>query len=671
MRTFTVILSLCFTLATFSQNYKFGKVSKSELEETVCEIDSIANAAYLYKFRRSYFEYDKDSGFELITEVHERVKIYNQEGFNYATKQINLYKSSAGTHEKVSSIKAYTYNLDNGKITQLKLDKSAIFNSETNKYNTEVKFTMPNIKEGSIIEYKYKVISPFWSNVNEFIFQHNIPIKKLESSFEVPEYYSFKVNTKGFLSVIPKIEYGRGRITFTNKTRSTGGDFTGTSATNISYSEVDYSTKISNYIYENIPALNEEPYVNSINNYRSSVKYELSFTKFPNSIVKTYTTTWGDVVETIYKSSSFGEELKKDNYFKKEIDALIGSISDPDKKAALIFNFVKTHVKWDGYYGIYANDVKKAFKEHSGNVADINLMLTAMLRYAGLNANPVLVSTRRHGIPLFPTREGYNYVICAVENPNGAILLDGTSKYSAPNILPFRTLNWQGRIIRKSGSSELIDLYPKKISKNTISMFLKLDEMGSVKGQMRAVKTGHKARSYRNKYNNTDEDQFITNLENRFDGLEINEFTVTNSKDLSKPVSESCKFTIESQADIINDKIYFSPLFFFKTGENPFKLDKREFPIDFGFPSDDIYRINISLPEGYTIASVPKSKKLQLPDNLGSFAYQVKANGNMIQLVIDSKMNVPIVSPVYYDALKSYFSGLIEAENEQIVLTKV
>jgi hypothetical protein len=234
----------------------------------------------------------------------------------------------------------------------------------------------------------------------------------------------------------------------------------------------------------------------------------------------------------------------------------------------------------------------------------------------------------------------------------------------------FRTLNWQGRIITEYGSSELIDLYSKSISKNTVSLFAKIDDAGTVEGQMRAIKTGHKARSYRNRYNNVDEDEFIVNLENKFDGMEIEEFTVINNKDLGKPVVENCKFSIESQADIIDDKIYFSPMFFFKMEENPFKLEKREFPIDFGYPSDDIYRFNITLPEGYTVVSAPQSKKLELPDNLGSFTYQVKVQGSTVQLIIDSKINVPIVSPIYYDALKSYFSGLIEAENEQIVLTK-
>jgi hypothetical protein len=255
--------------------------------------------------------------------------------------------------------------------------------------------------------------------------------------------------------------------------------------------------------------------------------------------------------------------------------------------------------------------------------------------------------------------------------PNDVLLLDATSKYSAPNVLPFRALNWQGRIIRKSGSSALIDLYPKQMSKNTVLLSINLDEEGTIAGKMRVVKTGHEARKYRQDYNNVDEDQFLEKLENKYKGIEIEDFSVKNNLKLSMPVMENCTFTMESQADVINDKIYFSPLFFMKINENPFKLETREFSVDFGYPKEDTYRFAIQLPEGYKVEFVPKSKMLKLPDNLGAFSYNIKVTENTVQLVVDSKINTPIVSSMYYDALKMYFSSLIETENQQIVLTRI
>ncbi|WP_303318370.1 DUF3857 domain-containing protein [Flavivirga abyssicola] len=670
MKITTILFSLCFTITAFAQDYKFGKISKEELQEKFNPLDSSASATYLYKNRRTFFQYQQGEGYSLITEIHERIKIYNQEGFDYATEQLSLYKSGSD-REEVNNIKAYTYNLLKGKVEETKLTKDGIFKTEKSKYFDELKFTMPNIKEGSVVEFRYRISSPFYWNVDDFNFQYDIPVKKLDAKFEVPEYFVFKTNVKGFLPIMPKTETERDKITFTSKTRS-GGNLNGATRTTFNSSDVEFVKSISSYHLKDIPALKEEPYVNSINNYRSSIKYELSYTKFPQSTVNYYSTTWEDVVKTIYKSSNFGGELNKTSYYKDELDAIIGSISGPMERIALIFDFVKSRVKWNGYYSKYTSEgVKKAFKDQVGNVAEINLMLTSMLKYAGLNAYPVLVSTRRNGVPLFPTREGYNYVVSYVKLSDGYILLDATNKYSVPNVLPFRTLNWQGRVISDKGGSTLVDLYPKEKSKNNISMIISLDEDGTIKGGCRNIKTSHNALRYRERYDNVNKEDFIEKLENKHGGLEISEFKVTNELNLSKPVVESFKFIKESQADIIGDKIYFSPMFFLKTAENPFKLENREFPVDFGYPSTSRYRITINLPEGYKVESIPESVAFSMPDNLGLFKFNVINKGVSIQLLVDETINQSIILPTYYATLKEYFKQIIEKENEQIVLTRI
>ncbi|RED50269.1 transglutaminase domain-containing protein [Seonamhaeicola aphaedonensis] len=670
MRGLSFICLFLFALICEGQNYKFGKVSKEELEEKVCSIDSSASAAYLFKKRHTYFSYHRSDGFKLHTEMHARIKIYNQDGFDYATKEMNLYKDGV-LEDKMTEFKAYTFNVENGKVIQNKLEKNEVYKSDVSKYLNEVKFTMPNIKSGSVVEYKYIIVSPFWSNVDEFIFQHSIPTKRVEAIFEVPEYFSFKPRTKGYLVFQPIQEEKRDKLFYKTEVPITENTKLDTKSL-YRTGEIEYKKDIYTYDLENIAAINDEPYVNNINNYRASVKYELSYTKFPHSAIEYFSTTWQDVVERIYKSASFGDELKKTAYFKNDIDALLASVSDPVKKAALIFNFVKSQVKWNGYYGFYSEDIKKAYKDHVGNSGDINLMLTAMLRYAGLNANPVLVSTRNHGVPLFPTREGYNYVVTWVKLPDGSeALLDATEEYSIPNILPLRVLNWQGRIAAENGGSGLIDLYPRTKSKNLISMMLKIDEEGTIHGNYRSTKTNHKALAFRNEYIRADKSDFLERLENTYDGIKIENYVVKNDTDLSKPVTESYKFLKENQADIIGDKMYFSPLFHFRTVENPFKLEKREFPVDFGYPSVSSYKILINIPEGYIIESIPESVSLALPDSLGSFSYNVMGNGSTIQVAVETQINQSILSPIYYEALKEYFNTFIQKEAEQIVLSKV
>ena len=175
---------------------------------------------------------------------------------------------------------------------------------------------------------------------------------------------------------------------------------------------------------------------------------------------------------------------------------------------------------------------------------------------------------------------------------------------------------------------------------------------------------------YRESYLETDKDEFIEKLENRYDGIEVSDFEVKNGLDLSKPVMETYKFYIDNQADVIGDKIYVSPLFFLATTENPFKLEKREFPVDFGYPSTSRYMININLPEGYIVEALPEATNIALPENLGGFKYIIANKGNTIQIVFETTINESIISSKYYGALREYFKQLIDKENEQIVLKK-
>jgi hypothetical protein len=236
---------------------------------------------------------------------------------------------------------------------------------------------------------------------------------------------------------------------------------------------------------QDIPALNDESFVNNIDNYRASIQHELSGKQMPNSMFKSYANTWEDVAKKIYESEDFGDQLSKTNYFEKDLDEVIKSTTTNEEKIAAIFNFVKNRMNWNDYRGYNCEQgVKKAYETKTGNVADINLMLVSMLKYAGLDANPVLISTRDNGIALFPSRNSFNYVIASVNLEGKNIMLDATSKSTAVNVVPIRVLNWFGRIIKKDGSSEMLDLMPQDISKDAVIMIATIQADGKLSGQI-------------------------------------------------------------------------------------------------------------------------------------------------------------------------------------------
>ncbi|WP_299161096.1 transglutaminase-like domain-containing protein [uncultured Tenacibaculum sp.] len=675
MKSILSIIAIFLSVIINAQEIKFGKVSKEELEEKFYPLDSTADAAYLYKGRKTFYEFSQNSGFRVINEMHLKIKIYNKEGFNKSTFNLVYLSPDKGEDEKISNIKGYTYNIDsNGKIVKKKLSKKDIFSETLSKYRSSKKITMPNVNEGTVIELKYILTSPYERYIDELNFQTDIPIKLYYAKIETPEWYMFKKSSKGYFSIPPVKSSREGQLSFKNRVRSTsrsGSGFTSVKS-KVQTSQVNLKYNIDTYTAKNISALkNNERYVSNIKNYYGGIKYELSMTNFPNSPIKTYSNTWEKVCNTIYNSSSFGNELNKTSYYKNDLANVLANKNTNTQKVNAIFNFVKSKVKWNNYNGKYTdNGVKKAYKEGTGNVAEINLMLTSMLRFAGLKANPVLVSTRNNGISLFPTKDGFNYLISKVTFENGDyVLLDATEKYATPNILPYRALNWYGREINENGGTKTVNLTPERHTTEDNKLYVKINALGEINGMLRKSLTGHIAMFYRQKNNLKKEEDFITSLEEKYD-VEIDDFKVFNKESLNKPISQTIKFTGDSQIEEINNKLYFSPLFFLTSRENPFKTKERSFPVDYGMPWQDKFFVSITIPENYTVESYPKELAIGLPDNLGVFKYQITVQGNQIKLASLLKMNSNIITPQYYDSLRLFYKQLIEKKTEKIVLAK-
>lgn len=671
------IISLLFLLINlnfftiYSQDIKLGDVTKSELEEKFYPLDSSAPAAFLYKKTRTFYEFNDQTGWSLNTKVHERIKIYNKEGYEWATKMINLYDGNL-SDENVS-IRAFTYNLVDGKIEKIKLKNKEIYTEELNEGWRRKKFTMPNLKEGSIIEWEYTKHSPYLANIDDMVLQHEIPLKTVDAQFEIPEFFIFKNQSQGYFPVNIKKSSKNSKIAINSKIRNGGKKFgITTKSTTFHQSKIDFQTNITSCLANNVPALKEEPYVNNIKNYLTLLKFELSATKFDNTPIKYYNTTWEDVTKTIYEASIFGGQLERSNYYKEDLEGLILMTDPLEDKIDKIYNFVKNKIKWNGIRSQYTFEgVRKAYNEGVGNVAEINLTLVNMLREAGLNANPVLVSTRDNGIPLAPTSKGFNYVIVAVEFQDEVKLLDATELYGLPNVLPLRALNWQGRIVREDGSSEAINLFPKSYSSKVAFLNVDIDQDAMISGYLRILYENLNALNYRNLFNNLSDEELIGVLEKENQNIEIIDLKVNNKEKVDKPLTQLLKFESDNHIEVIGDKTYFSPLLFLARNENPFKLESREFPVDFGAPWRQKYTINIKIPEGFNIASLPDNIAYTLPDNLGSYKFVCINKGKSISVLSDMKINAPIVGSNYYGALKEFYKNIVDKQLEKVVLSKL
>jgi hypothetical protein len=639
------LLLVVITSQMIAQNYKFGKVSEAELQEKFYPKDSSANAAYLYQKRKTYTVV-LGKNVTLITEIQVRLKIYNKEGFDWATEEINLFGDT--NRETISGLKAVTYNLVDGKIVKTKLEKDNIYSVKESSDLTQKSFTMPNLQEGTVVEWMYKLYSPYYSSIDDIVLQYEIPVKKHETKLSLLGWFNFNKRQKGYYPF--KINE-----TFVN---------------NVDFNIRD---KIIEIEEEYIPALKEEPYVNNMYNYAAGLQLEVASFQAPElGIYENYATSWSEIAKDINKKPSFGGELKKIAHLKDDIALLKTEFKTSPQKIVGALEYVKSKIKWNEHYGKYTeNGLRKAYKEGIGNCADVNLSLVAVLRELGVKANPVLVSTRSNGIPVFPTYNGFNYVVAVVETENGNILLDATEKYSIPNILPLRAINWNGTIVKENSTVDFIPLSSLNVSKETTFLNYKLSADGFIEGSTRVKYENLLAINYRNKNSSISEDDIISAIEQSNDEIELVNFRISNLKNNFKPILEMYTFEKEDGVSIIGDKIYVKPLLFKATTENPFRLENRQFPVDFGTPWEEKISVTIQLPDGYKVASLPEDIAIGITDNIGTFIYKVIDKGTHVQVLCDLKINRGTVAAIYYQEIKELYKQLVHKNSENIVLQKI
>lgn len=642
-----------------AQNFELGKVSITELKESLHPQDSSAVAAILFKNGKTSFDYTRNKGFVAITEVSMRIKIYKKEGYDWANFTMPYYVGYENYNDDVVAFSnAATYNLVNGSIVKTKLNSEGSFKKNVNEYWNEASITLPNVKEGSVIEFKYVLKTENIVKFPVFYFQYKIPVNSAEYTTNIPYFFTYKPIQIGYVDLKADSKVASGSFSFEDEHRQT---------VNLSFNQLK-----SKYSAENVPALKEESFVDNIQNYQSSLHHELEKTNFPDEKEKNYSKDWNGVAKTIYADKEFGKELEGGSYLLDDVKLVLKGIDSKEERLTAIFKFVQDRMHWNNDNGYYTDKgVKQAYIARTGNVAEINFILISMLKLAGLNASPVLVSTKEHGMPVFPNRTVFNYVIAAVDIDGKQILLDATHKYTTQNILPLNVLNWKGRLIRQEGISQEVELVPTKNSGKYYTLMLKLHKSGGIEGKYRSQLTDYEAYSFRNNYAEMNTDNYLEKTENDL-GIKIQGYNIDNKKTrFEDPIIQTFTFTGSNQCDIVEDKMYVNPILFFTESHNPFVQDKREMAIYFGYPKSERYNVNFEIPEGYTVESIPQPLKIATKGKELTFSINVVYEQNKVQILVSKEINVAIVSADFYESIKDFYQKMIDKQNEKIVLKRI
>jgi hypothetical protein len=601
---------------------KFGDVSLEELEMKSYPADTSTTAVILCDYgsfvATAKVSYGNTRNYQ-FTRIR-RIKILKKEGYSWANSG---YPCNINTQ-----IRGITFNLENGKIVKTNLKNESIFKDRVTEDKYVMRIAMPNVKVGSVIDLIFTSASP----LQVWRFQEEIPVKYSELIMEDTPYVRFKNNFFGYEPLL---------ISTPNR-----------------------------WVAKNMPSFKVEPLMTSKENYLTKLEFDFLDIGF-----QSITTSWEDINRLLIKNDYFGNALINSGYLGSLAKKIEESNSTREERLKQAFEAVKSEIKWDENENLYASNKTLAFpfKMKIGNSADINLILLQLLKKLKFDVVPIVLSTRDNGFlsQVSPSLEKLNYVIVLVKCEGKSFLLDATEPFMPYYLLPLRCLNYTGRMVNEA-SGDQITVGTTFKDKEFATYQLKMQEDNKLSGKILLKNVDYAAHGLRKKYstfNSTDE--YIEDYKKDKQGLQIVESTIYNIDSIYLPVIEDYRVTIDNQVNEIGNEIYVLPMFYHRLKENPFKMDSRTYPVDFGYNIDKTITASIEIPENYIVSELPATVRLKLPDNAASLTYIVNQSGNIINVKSVFSINKIMFLPSEYNSLREFYDQVIKKHSEPIILKRI
>lgn len=644
--------------------YKFGKVTIQDLQKKIYSIDSNANAVVLSDVGSSEIVGNNKGWFSLLYKRSTRVHILNKNGYDAANVEISLYKDG-NLEEELANLKAVTYNLENGAVQETKLEKSSVFKDKASEHWVVKKFTLPNIKEGSIIEYQYEIKSDYIRNLQPWAFQGEDPILWSEYSTSIPQFFSYAFLSQGYHNFDIRDKKDKTINFSVQETRSSAA----TESYNFSSGVTDYR-----WVMKDVPALKEESYTSTIENHISKIEFQLTEYREPLTY-RNIIGTWGDLGKELLESEYFGQQLDKNNGWLGDTEKpLLAGAKNDIEKATRIYDYIRDNFTCTSRGSLYiSKSLKEISKAKNGNEAEINLLLTAMLKYADIKAVPVILSTKSHGYTneIYPLLSRFNYVISKAVIGGKDYYFDASVPRLGFGKLMSYCYNGHARVIDENVTPVVFNpdsLRERKVS----SIFLVNDENGNINGTMQQSLGYYESLHMRDDIKEKGQEAIVKDIQKGYQGY--GEDAQVKNAEFNSLDKFDEGMGVKYDVSIKNNKediIYFNPMFGESYKNNPFKSAVRYYPVEMPYPTDEMFVMNMEVPSGYVVDELPKPMRMKLnEEGDGTFEYLIQQQDGRISLRMKLIIKRTYFLPDEYDLLREFFNMVVKKQAEQIVFKK-
>jgi hypothetical protein len=619
---------------------EFGKIDITDLHLKSCVFEPGASAMNLFDVQEIEFKRN-EFGSKLITERRVRIKIFNESGYKYASIRIPYFSQKRVT--KIKDLSGIVYNLDpSGSIIVQKLEKKDFFKEKAEDKVGIINFTFPNVKPGSIVEFRYTKVEKNIADIDPWAVQDEIPTA----------YASTVIITPTFSRIKEKI-YGTDTIAQKKELLTKGG--------------LDHDKRT--YYRENIKSFQPEPFMSS---YKDNL-LRIIFLLIPESnfFIDALTAPeaiWKYAGSRLLNSLYFGQQIKKTI---PGTDNLIDSakkISAVSNRINFIYEAVQKRSPANIEQTLNADDIIDAWNEGTGNTAEINLILLNLLQKANVQCYPLLISTRNHGKinTDFPSTGQLNGVDVLAIDSNTVYVMDASIKYQSFQNPPLNVMNRKAFLLIPNNMKWVMVDDDRPLLKESTNIVGTIKDNGTMEGEATYWYYDY-AKSFMLDSADDDEkeDRFF---DKKTQGLKIISVEQKNDDANIGPLERDVEFSYEPQST--NNFYFINPQFLFLKKDNPFTKDTRNTDIDFGCNQQFDIKFQLTIPPSYEIEELPKNIFLRAPDT--SFFFKRTCFSDSIHILLSQTFEVKqsIFAREDYPAVKDFFSRAYALMQEEIVLKK-
>ncbi|HUX55207.1 MAG TPA: DUF3857 domain-containing protein [Williamwhitmania sp.] len=622
-----------------AEQYKWGQVTNAEWQLKETPIDTNANAVVLSDVAELDFAY----GAPTVFRRHRRIKILKQAGVNEANIQIPYYSKSFS--ESVNYIKAETFNMDpeTKKVEVLPVDEKDIFTIDINENWSAKKFAFPGVKVGSIIEYSYVVESKQFIQLKEWNFQCNLPTIHSEFTAKIDQGFDVKVVYRGFQ--LPE-----------------------------KYDKV----KTSHWELDNLKPIKDEPLYSNAEDYAETIRLQLTgYLVGDPSGGSEYIKVvdgWEAIAKRFREGDYYNTYVKDRDFTQPILKSIVDSSDNALTKAQKIFYYVQKNYTWNNHRDIDPTLSSKEMSDKKvGATSDINMMLVSLLRNSGMDASPVLISTKDNGpiTKAFPLLSQFNQLIATVAVDGNTYFLDAANDSYPFGTLPPYDLATAGFKIDRD-NFVWIDMPIRGKYKNDSYFKVDFSDSSAATMYLRSQYDGYAAVAMRRSLKKADNDEMFMRKLFHSDGYdwELDSLSIQNKKEIEKPLVLTCYFHRNNGDFATKDRIYLNSVSRSSFEHNPITAPTRILPVDLSYPFEENMVVVYKLPKGFVVKDKPERSDYVLPNGKGTAHFMASTSGVFLNTKLSFTITNSLFSPNEYPTLQQFFNFISQEQDRVYVFEK-